>query len=301
MNYQLELVKSYSLSHFPSGSSINFRNNYLYLVGDDATNLLILDANYCKIDSIRIQSYPAKRIPKPLKADLEASVFVTIKGLEYLMIIGSASTLLREKVVLIPMAPSGLRVEQLNIISDSVFIGRIKALGITEINIEGATVIGNSLVLGNRSNRKSGVNHLIITDLDFWGRQLEANLTLIPIGIPAGAAAEFPSVSELCYWADGDLLLLTLSCEHTDNAYDDGVIGNSYLGWINNISKKMHLSLVMVDKLINLPETHENFRTEKIEGLCVEIVQGNTLTLHLISDNDNGESKLFKVNLIVDE
>ena len=57
----------------------------------------------------------------------------------------------------------------------------------------------------------------------------------------------------------------------------------------------------MMDQLINLSEVHVDFRNEKIEGLCVEVAQENTLILHLISDNDNGESKLFKVKLKLGE
>ena len=46
--------------------------------------------------------------------------------------------------------------------------------------------------------------------------------------------------------------------------------------------------------MINLSDASNEFKNQKIEGICVERVSDDELLLHLISDNDNGESKLFK-------
>jgi hypothetical protein len=51
---------------YPSASSIEYFDKKLYVMGDDATNLLILDTNLNIIDSIPLLSYPGKRIPKIL-------------------------------------------------------------------------------------------------------------------------------------------------------------------------------------------------------------------------------------------
>ena len=58
---------------YPSASAIEYFDEKLYVMGDDATNLLVLDTSLNIIDSIPLLSYPGKRIPKDIKPDLEAS------------------------------------------------------------------------------------------------------------------------------------------------------------------------------------------------------------------------------------
>ncbi|HTF19280.1 MAG TPA: hypothetical protein VK658_14460, partial [Chryseolinea sp.] len=135
-----------------------------------------------------------------------------------------------------------------------------------------------------------------ITEVDFWERQASALLKIVPVKIPV-VADDAPSVSELCYVDKLDMLLMVLSSEHTSNAYDDGIIGNSYIGWIENITGKMQAPILTIDQIVSLTSVHRDFNNEKVEGLCVETVNGMELTLHLVSDNDNGESKLFKIGM----
>jgi hypothetical protein len=49
--------------------------------------------------------------------------------------------------------------------------------------------------------------------------------------------------------------------------------------------------------MISLADVDPVFKKEKIEGVCVESVSGTGITLHLISDNDAGESRLFKIKM----
>src|SRR5437870_2354775 len=69
----LRIEKSLLLNDFPSGSSLEYFNDRLYLGGDDATKLLVLDTNYDRTDSITLFESELTRIPKNVKADLEAS------------------------------------------------------------------------------------------------------------------------------------------------------------------------------------------------------------------------------------
>lgn len=96
------------------------------------------------------------------------------------------------------------------------------------------------------------------------------------------------------YWC---WILPTTQRADTGNAYEDGVTGNSYLGWISGISRKLHLPRLVADEMINLYNVHPSFQNEKIEGVCVEAVKGNKLFLHLVADNDKGTSTLFHVSL----
>ena len=296
MRVELKLERSFSLQDFPSGSSINFRNGKLFLIGDDSNSILVLDSVYNRIDSNKLFDSTEKRIPKPIKADLETSTVITIDGRDHLLILGSASTDNREKIFIIPFLDSNLDIPHFRIINGDVFTSRLLSSDIREVNIEGSTVIDNRLILGNRRNEKSDVNHIAITELDFWERQATANLKIAILQIPA-VTIDTPGISELCYVRELDMLLLAFSTERTNNAYDDGAIGNSYIGWIENISQKIQSTTLKVDEIKDLSTIHTEFKSEKIEGLCVESASNKEIILHLVSDNDMGESKLFKLKM----
>lgn len=294
----MELLRSSSLPDFPSGSSINFYDGKLFLVGDDSRNILILDPEYREIDSIQLFEHPEKRIPKKEKVDFEASSFLVIDDIEHLLVMGSGSKRLRKKIHLIPFANRIPDLSRSKIIDTDTFIDRVKSSGIDEVNFEGVTVAGTDMVISNRGNRENITNHFIITETQFWNTQQEVRLRSIPVQVPSFDGV-IPGVSELYYERSLDLLLLALSSEDTDNAYDDGAIGNSYIGWIQRFSTKLKDSALVVEGTICLPYIHPEFQREKIEGLCVEKIEDNAMIIHLISDNDTGESKLFKVRMPV--
>jgi hypothetical protein len=45
-NHELQEIKK--LEHYPSASGVEFLNRQLYIIGDDATQLLVLDSNLTK-------------------------------------------------------------------------------------------------------------------------------------------------------------------------------------------------------------------------------------------------------------
>lgn len=296
MNVSFILEKSFALPDFPSGSSINYCNHQLYLIGDDARTILILDKQYGIIDSVQLFDHLEKRIPKKEKTDLEGSTFLIIDDTEYLLILGSGSKRLRKRIHLIPYDVTILDIAKSNIVDTDVFIDRVKSSGVDEINFEGVTLVGDSLVISNRGNRENITNHIIITETGFWNNQAQVALRAIPLQVPS-ASGIVAGVSEIYYEGSLDLMLIVLSSEDTTTAYDDGAIGNSYIAWINDFKSKMVNSVLSIDGIICLPDVHSDFVREKIEGLCVEIIEDKSLIIHLVSDNDLGESKLFKVKM----
>lgn len=296
MNFKVELLNTSELNDFPSGSSINFHNGQLFLVGDDSQHLLILDRQYKKIDSLRLFSHSGKRIPKKEKADLEASTFLNIDGTNHLLLMGSGSKPLRKTVHLIPFQNERPDVTRSRVINTSAFVDRAASSGIDEINFEGVANTGVGLVICNRGNRNKVNNHLVITEPYFWKDQHTVKLHAISLRtlIEDG---KMPGVSEVYYEKSLDLLLVALTNEETTNAIDDGAIGNSYISWISDFSKKVNEGDLTTDGSVCLPDVSTEFEGEKIEGFCVEYIADKTMLLHMISDNDNGESKLFKIKM----
>ncbi len=58
------LVKVTALTDYPSGSGIAFYRDKIYLMGDDASYLLVTDTSFKKRDTISFFSSADKRIPK---------------------------------------------------------------------------------------------------------------------------------------------------------------------------------------------------------------------------------------------
>jgi hypothetical protein len=296
VNPTVQLLQFLLLTNFPSGSSINYYQDKLYILGDDARTALVLDRNYRPIDSVLLFDHSQKRIPKSEKVDLESSAIVTIIDHKYLLVLGSGSTEARKKIVLIPLTHDGLIDHAKPPVQNSlqVFYERLAKSGIAELNIEGAYLMDGQMILANRGSKNLPYNFLIATDNNFWSRQKEANLRVMSIEQPIGKG-EFLGISELCYVKSKDLLLVMFTTEATSNSYDDGAIGSSYLGWLNNFSTKMLLPKLKLDGITNLSDASHQFNHHKIEGICLEQSEDNGLLLHLISDNDNGQSTLFKI------
>ena len=206
---------------------------------------------------------------------------------------GSASELNREILVLLSINKN----KKPSLIDYSIFVDRLRKIGIREINIEGATQVGSRLLLVNRGNQTNRKNHLIITTPDFWKDQEHCTIVVHELST-AVAQSDFLGVSEVHYVKSIDLLLFTFTSESTMNSYDDGIIGESYLGWIRSASKNR---LDSVTELRRLSDIHGELKGQKIEGVCADEIGEDYLQLHLVADNDEGESKLFKVEMTLDE
>lgn len=287
---ELQLLKKTHLADYPSASAIEFYKDRLYVAGDDATNILILDTNHKVLDSVALFASQTKRISKKEKADLEASTIVTKEGENYLVVLSSFSTKRRNKMVVMHLDNEKKKPQ--------IITSKEPGAGVKELNIEGATHIKGQLVLSNRANNTHKNNHLILSHLDLTNGIEHKNHRSLTVVIPKKDGVS--GLSALTYIEDKDLLLFTASTENTTNAHTDGSIGESYVGYISNISKKMNQDSVHADSFIPLTNFFESKAPQKIEAIAVEKTEGTDLTLHLASDNDNGESTLFKMKLSLD-
>ncbi|MBD0369126.1 MAG: hypothetical protein ICV53_23865 [Flavisolibacter sp.] len=283
------LIKTTQFDHFPSASALQSHNNQLYVFGDDAKHVLILDNDQVLKDSILLFPAKGKRINKNEKPDIEAATKVSIGNKTFLLGIPSFSTPKRNRVVAFPLE-TGKKPE---IIKLTKAESLIKKAGVNEVNIEGAAAINHFIVLSNRANNTNKENLLLVVD------QKNKNWQKIPphsIAVQLPQAKNVLGISDLTYLEEKDLLLFTASTEATANATSDGEIGESYLGYITNASQKLGQETIKPDKLINLSRTLM-IGKEKIEAISVEQFTGNELILHLAADNDDGKSSLFKIKM----
>lgn len=284
---ELELLKTSYFPFYPSASTLAYHKERLYVMGDDAVQLLVLDKNYKPVDSLRLFKGTEKRVAKDIKADIESSAFLQ-KGQETFLILFSSFS-----------SPSRKQVFAINTNNQKIkrdfrrFKFKPQLPAIKEWNIEGAACAGNNLIFSNRANYTHKTNHLLVMNANLKKGFKKNAISVIRIQLPK--TENVIGVSGLTYLEGEDLLLLTATTEITDNAYTDGEIGDSFLGYITNVSAKLKDSTIRVDKLLNLTPVLKQSTLQKIESVTVEEVVGNKAILHLAADNDNGESTLFKL------
>jgi hypothetical protein len=171
---------------------------------------------------------------------------------------------------------------------------KLRQSKILQPNIEGTTIVKKSLVASNRANLSQNINHLIIAPAKKRLIQKNDRWQLIEISIPQQKT--IMGISGLEYYSQKDLLFFTASTEATSSANADGEIGDSYLGYFNNFSNNMDSKKIQPSNLINLSKELK-IGNQKIEGICIERADENHLLLHLVADNDNGQSIIYKVLL----
>jgi hypothetical protein len=288
---KLKIIDTGVLSNFPSGSGLEIYKNRIYIVGDDAASVLIANKRWKEKDHIALFETTTKRISKKEKADLEATTLLTDVKNAHLLILGSGSTERRNQLLLI-----NLLNHSLTKVDIAVFYSRLKQNGISDLNIEGAAVVNDRLLLANRGNKTNPSNHLIETSLFFWQEQETAPIKWHTLQVETG---DDPiGISGLCYSPYHEQLLFTTSMEDV-NSYDDGKIGRSYLGIIDNIYRKLDRpqETIKATKLIDLTITDKRFEGNKVESLCLQTERNNSYKIHLIADNDDGKSRWFKIRL----
>lgn len=281
----ITLLKTTQLSHYPSASTLEFYNNSLYVIGDDARQILVLDSGHRPTDSILLFEGSDTRIDKDVKADIEASVLIKKEDKFFLLAISSFSTEKRNKTLLLDL-------EQKTSLLDSAVWDDPP---VAELNIEGAAMINKQLLLSNRANNAHPANHLFLASIDTGGNINTENKKVIRLLLPKAKAVV--GLSGLAYLQEKDMLLFTASTENTSNGYSDGAIGESFIGYVSGISAKLKEREIRADKLIPLSKIIAARTPQKIESLAIEAMNGKEITLHLAADNDNGQSTLFKIKM----
>jgi len=283
-----DTVKIKKLDNYPSGSSIEYIGGKLYLVGDDATNILILDTAFNVIDSIPLLPYPGKRIPKDIKSDIESSA---LNG-DDLYLFGSGS--------LPPYRNLGLKHNLKTKENDSIDLEplyrKAKESGIEQINIEGSCFVQEKLILINRGNKGYPHNHLIITDGKLLKKDSRYQIKVIPFQDQKDTAS-FKGISGVCYSKESDKLILTVSTENTSSNYEDGTIGKSYLWIVNSFSTKLNEKTIKRNRLIDLEYIDARFKGQKIESAAIIMETDKLIYLVLVADNDDGSSTIFKMSI----
>jgi len=292
---KVELLDFKELDNYPSGSGIEFYDDKVFVVGETAGDLLVMNKKWKKPERIPLFA-PGQQGAAAPPADLEAMTLLTIDKKPHLLIIGSGAVPARSKAVLLNLktrlaigSTAGTTVTDL-----SVFYDRIKSSGIPVLNMEGIASVYDYLVMVHRGNESNPDNYLIITKPGFWNDQQNAPLQMVKIDFGARAVKGM-GISGITYSDDHEDLFLTITTEPGEG----NASGKSWLGVIENLYRKIGREKVRmkVNELIDLTAADKRFDGYAFEAVCIQSEKDHSMKLQLVADNAAGQSCLFKVEL----
>jgi len=257
---KLKLIDYKELPDLPIGSNLEFFNDYIYLVDDDASDMVVLNKKWQTHAMHQLLVNGDPKIAPKSKSDFEATTIVEVNSIPRLLVLGFDVKDSHHKAILINLDDHTK--EEFDI---SEFYNRLKeTVGI--INIESAAIVLGKLILCNRDHKASPENHIIVTDADFYRNQSGAEITTISFDLPQ-TPKQVVGLSGLAYSYKNDWLVATLLTESSTDP--EGAVGDSYLAVIENASRKVVRKKMKVNTLFHLSETDQAFNGFNMQSVCV--------------------------------
>lgn len=287
---QLTILEQVPLESVPSASGIAVQGKLRYAIGDDSPFLHELDAGLKPLRKIRLSAsddIENGRIKKSRKADLEAMEL--INGNEIVVFGSGSRSPQRDLFISIELGDNP------NILTYAIteFYAELKALLAmqdSELNIEAAAFHDGKMLLFNR--REPVIfefdHEAFMCYLDHDGPMPQIEAYVVPIPDLGGVASGFSgaTVSERT-----GRLIVTSSVEVTDNAYDDGKVLGSFIGWvpIDQLHRSTSYQFIQIE--------HEGVPL-KVESVAIEQeLSDEEVQLLLTTDSDGGISTAIRCRL----
>lgn len=279
----IEVHSRAPIKGFSSGSGMAKFNNNLYAIGDDDAYLWeysLTTKEWLPILQIWDNSQVKNgRIPGKVKPDFEAMITAEINNSPTLIIFGSGTKVeTRENILLV-----NIESQEINIIKTPKFynwLRSVNGLSMNNLNLEGAAIYKDQLILSNRSN-----NQLYFIDFSSFETFLNTEQNTLPqirrkitydLPVINKDTARFSSLE-----VHEDKLFFSASIESTETWTTDGEIKGSFVGEIDLKSDEKKL-------LHCLPITSQGKIIEdKVEGITFDATQQQ---IHAITDNDDGST-----------
>lgn len=259
-----------------AASGLVRRGDTFYVVADDELGLLAVpdrgEAFTIPLLPGVLPATPAER--KAAKPDLEALCRWPGDGL---LALGSGSTPARERACLLRAVDGDMSRGTVTILDLAPLYARL-AGGFPALNLEGAAVRGDALLLFQRGNGPG--NHGAIVELDLaaalrasdagapWGPELLRSIRNVELGDRGGTPLGFTDASPL---PDGSLVFVA-AAEASADTYNDGLVTGAAIGRMAPDGRLLWLR--------DLPDAG------KLEGVHAEL-EGERLHVWLVADADD--------------
>ena len=271
-----------------AASGLVRRDDTLYVIADDELGLLAVPATgeprtIGLLPGALPDDHAARKAHKP---DFEALCAWPGGGL---LALGSGSTAARHRACLWRPGPTDMSDGTVTVL-DLAPLHTHLAAAFPALNLEGAAVLGDTLVLLQRGNGRGNRGALVELDLAGALRTVEAGaawqaglvraIREVELGERGGAALGFTDASPL---PDGSLIFVA-AAEASPDTYQDGVVTGASIGRLGRDRA--------VQWMIDLP------RPDKLEGVHAEQT-GEHLQLWLVADADDRSrlAQLFTARL----
>jgi hypothetical protein len=284
---KLKLLDYREVPDLPVGSNVEYFNDTLYLVDDDASDLIALKKWQVQAKH-RLLGYDDPKILPGSKSDFEATTIVVVNSIPRLLVMGFDVKDQHHKAILVNL--DDFTKEEFDI---TEFYNRLKEkVGV--INIESAAIVLGKLVLCNRDHKPAPEKHIIVTDVDFWKNQANAEITTVSFDLPQ-TPKQVVGLSGLAYSYKNDWLVVSLLSESTDKEHK--TTGDSYLAVIENASRKVVRKKMKVNALFHLNESNNGFTGYNMQSVCIRSDKSRRVKLYLMADNKSGQNGIFTVRV----
>ncbi len=269
----LQRVRTLDVS---AASGLVRRGDTFYVVADDELGLLAVpepgDAFTIPLLPGALPDTHAGR--KAAKPDLEALCRWPGDGL---LALGSGSTPARQRACLLRPVDGDMSRGTVTVLDLSPLHARL-AEAFPALNLEGAAVRGDALLLLQRGNGPG--NHSAVVELDLaaalrasdagaaWGPELLRSIRAVELGARGGAPLGFTDASPL---PDGSLVFVA-AAEASPDTYQDGLVTGAAVGRLAPDGRLLWLH--------DLPDAG------KLEGVHAEL-DGDRLHVWLVADADD--------------
>jgi len=285
---KLKLLDYREIPDLPVGSNLEFFNETLYLVDDDASDMVALNKKWQTLASHKLLRYDEPQILPGSRSDFEATTIIEVNSIPRLLVLGFDAKDKHHKAILVNL--DDYTKEEHDI---TEFYNRLKAT-VGVINIESAAIVLGKLILCNRDHKAAPENHIIVTDADFYRNQANAEITTVSFDLPQ-TPNQVVGLSGLAYSYKNDWLVVTLLSESADK--DHATTGDSYLAVIENASRKVVRKKMKVNSLFHLNDSSEGFVGYNMKSVCIRNEKSRRLKLYLLADNKAGKNGVFVVRI----
>lgn len=291
---KIEIEKVIVTTAISSASGLAFDGNKIWIAGDDAAYVIKSSLDGSEFTRIKLyENATEQRLRKPVKHDLEACVLCEVLGEPHLFLFGSGSlSPYRDTLFVLNIKNTNLCLKRsMAQLYDA--IRKKAALKKNELNLEGAALVGDQLVLFNR-----GKNFIVLMR---WKKFVLYAMNELMNDVPAFTIIniELPVVngfrigfSGACALNENELLF-TATLEETSDSINDGPVKGSYIGLLNLKNN----TAANVVSLLQIKNADGNILTDKLEAIETIKISGKSISAIAVADNDDGESKLFYLTI----
>jgi hypothetical protein len=287
---KVEIIEVLPLESVPSASGIAVCGDLIYAIGDDSPFLHELDGHLRPLS--KWPMFPSEmmengRIPKSEKPDLEAMEFVSS---EELVIFGSGSKS-PERDVFVRVKLNGIpNIRTINVTEFYLQLKESPSMRGSELNIEAAAFHNGTMLLFNRRSP-------IVFEFDYE-EFIHFLIQKGPLPRVKARVIQLPSLEGVNSGFSGATvstktgrLIVTTSVEETDNAFDDGRVLGSFIGWAplgeHDLSENY--------EFVRLPSADQPL---KVESVTIEHEDSESgMTVLMTTDSDGGISQLIRARL----